>query len=71
MAGVCPGNCELYVDPLTVIKNCPAGYHLRRTTSTVANTPVHDGIRRFPRNSFDAGLRVIALMVQIKLGNWC
>lgn len=71
MAGVCPGNCELYVDPLTVIKNCPAGYHLRRTTSTVANTPVHDGIRSFPRNSFDPGLRVIALIVQIKLGNWC
>lgn len=26
-ARVCAGNCELYVDPLTVIKNCPAGYH--------------------------------------------
>lgn len=29
-ARVCAGNCELYVDPLTVIKNCPAGYHPRR-----------------------------------------
>ena len=25
---VCSGNCELYVDPLTVIKNCPAEHHL-------------------------------------------
>lgn len=33
-ARVCAGNCELYVDPLTVIKNCPAGYHPRRNDAS-------------------------------------
>lgn len=33
-----PGNCQSYVDPLTVIKNCPAEYHFDQLPATSYQT---------------------------------